>query len=67
MLLGIRDCSGDEREAAGCLYVSVCGRGGGGGGTDVFRAKKNGGWRSSKKVDLFLTIYRKGKNSILTP
>lgn len=29
MLLGIRDCSGDEREAAGCLYVSVCGRGGG--------------------------------------
>lgn len=29
MLLEIRDCSGDEREAAGC---SVCGRRGGKGG-----------------------------------
>lgn len=61
MLLEIRDCSGDEREAAGC---SVCGRRRGreGGGTSGrAQGKKNGGWRRSKRVDLFLTIYRNVK------
>lgn len=62
MLLEIRDCSGDEREVAGC---SVCGRRGGGRNGRV-QGKKNGGWRRSKRVDLFLTIYRNVKNSILT-
>lgn len=48
------------------LYVGGGEGGGGAGGADVFKGKKNGGWRRSKRVDLFLTIYRNVKNSILT-
>lgn len=44
------------------LYVG----GGEGGGGGRVQGKKNGGWRRSKRVDLFLTIYRNVKNSILT-
>lgn len=47
------------------LYVGG-GEGGGGGGGGRVQGKKNGGWRRSKRVDLFLTIYRNVKNSILT-
>lgn len=40
MLLEIRDCSGDEREAADCFCVSVCGRGGGRNGRFLAKIKK---------------------------
>lgn len=50
------------------LYVGggEGGRGGGAGGADVFRVRKTAAGEDQKGFDLFLTIYRNVKNSILT-